>query len=100
MTTLTIDPQRLKTVRTARKLGRSKLAKLIGLTERQLTRLETASAGASVPEATMNRLAAALAIPALALTGDLPLIAEDLQPVQSLQPIEPAGHSSGCSCCG
>ncbi len=42
MTTLTIDPLRLKTVRKARKLGRPKLAKLVSLTERQLTKLETA----------------------------------------------------------
>ncbi len=41
MTTLTIDAARLKTVRKARKIGRPKLAKLVGLTERQLAKLET-----------------------------------------------------------
>lgn len=62
MTTLTIDPQRLKTVRKARKLGRPKLAKLVSLTERQLTKLETAKT-ATLPEPAAVRLAAALQIP-------------------------------------
>ncbi|WP_270727177.1 helix-turn-helix domain-containing protein [Shimia sp. Alg240-R146] len=79
MTTLSIDPQRLKTVRKARKLGRSKLAKMGGITERQLTKLETSKA-ASLPEPAASRLAAALQIPTQALTGELPLIEDDLQP--------------------
>ncbi|WP_422050975.1 helix-turn-helix domain-containing protein [Shimia sp.] len=90
MTELTIDPQRLKSVRKARKLGRPKLAKLTSLTERQLTKLETASKGAALPEATVIRIAGALGIPALALTGELPLIEDDLQP---------AAKTSSCSCC-
>ncbi len=49
MTTLTIDPQRLKTVRKARKLGRPKLAKLVSLTERQLTKLAIAKTGPCQP---------------------------------------------------
>ncbi|MBO9402723.1 helix-turn-helix transcriptional regulator [Shimia sp. R9_1] len=90
MTELTIDPQRLKSVRKARKLGRPKLAKLTSLTERQLTKLETASKGAALPETTVIRIAGALGIPALALTGELPLIEDDLQP---------AAKTSSCSCC-
>lgn len=91
MTELTIDPQRLKSVRKARKLGRPKLAKLTSLTERQLTKLETASKGAALPEATVIRIAGALGIPALALTGELPLIEDDL--------LQPVAKTSSCSCC-
>nr|WP_247738897.1 helix-turn-helix domain-containing protein [Shimia sp. R9_2] len=80
----------MKSVRKARKLGRPKLAKLTSLTERQLTKLETASNGAVLPEATVIRIAGALGIPALALTGELPLIEDDLQPV---------AKTSSCSCC-
>ncbi|MBO9475185.1 helix-turn-helix transcriptional regulator [Shimia sp. R10_1] len=94
MTALTLDPQRLKTVRKARKLGRPKLAKLVGLTERQLTKLETASNGAALPEATLIRIATALQIPAPALTGELPL-GED-----TLEPVQPISQGSSCSCCG
>ncbi|MBE1291004.1 MAG: XRE family transcriptional regulator [Rhodobacteraceae bacterium] len=79
MTTLTIDPQRIKTVRKARKLGRPKLAKLVSLTERQLTKLETVKT-ATLPEPAVLRLATALQIPTQALTGELPLIEDDLKP--------------------
>ncbi|MBO9477846.1 helix-turn-helix transcriptional regulator [Shimia sp. R11_0] len=94
MTVLTIDPQRLNTVRKARKIGRPKLAKLVGLTERQLTKLETASTSVTLPEATLIRIATVLQIPAPALTGELPLGEGNLEPVQ------PIAHSSSCSCCG
>ncbi|MCG7492694.1 helix-turn-helix transcriptional regulator [Thalassobius sp. Cn5-15] len=93
MTTLTIDPQRLKTLRKARKLGRPKLAKLVGMTERQITKLETAVAGpaTAMAEPAADRLAAALHIPTLVLTGELALIDEDLQQVQ---------NSCTSGCCG
>ncbi|MCP4821767.1 MAG: helix-turn-helix transcriptional regulator [Shimia sp.] len=91
MTTLTIDAARLKTVRKARKIGRPKLAKLVGLTERQLAKLETGTT-APLAEATLDRLSSALSIPVPALTGDLPLIGEDLQPAQK------STCTSGC--CG
>lgn len=81
MTVHTIDPERLKTLRKARKIGRPKLAKLSGLTERQLAKLEASSdRGAALPDAVLGRLSTALQIPALALTGELPLIDTDLQP--------------------
>ncbi len=87
MTTLTIDPQRLKTVRKARKLGRPKLVKLVSFTERQLIKLETAKT-ATLPAPAVLRLATELLIPTQALTGELPLIEEDLKP------------KSTCGCCG
>ncbi|MCF2904073.1 helix-turn-helix domain-containing protein [Octadecabacter sp. CECT 8868] len=81
MTSETILADRLKSVRKARKIGRPKLAKLSGLTERQLAKLETK--GAAVPEPVLSNLAEALHITPLALTGALPLIDEDLQPAAS-----------------
>ncbi|MGR3713635.1 MAG: helix-turn-helix domain-containing protein [Shimia sp.] len=82
MTALTLDSDRLKTVRKARKIGRPKLAKLTGLTERQLAKLE-GNGGTSVPEAAVTRLSEVLQIPVMALTGELALIDDDLKPAQS-----------------
>ncbi|MEM8570046.1 MAG: XRE family transcriptional regulator [Pseudomonadota bacterium] len=81
MTALVIDSEKLKTIRKARKLGRGRLAKLSGLTERQIARLEgsvplVGSGGAQAIE----RLSAALGVPPGALSGDLPLIDDDLEP--------------------
>jgi len=82
MTEVLIDPQRLKTVRKARKVGRAKLAKGTRLTERQLTKLETAKAPIAVSELALDRMAHVLQIPVQALTGELPLIEDDLKPVE------------------
>lgn len=90
MTDLSIDAARLKPLRTARKIGRPKLAKLVGLTERQLSKLEATKGAANLPEITVEKLSIALQVPTPALTGDLPLIEDDLQPAQK----------SSCSCCG
>ena len=79
MTTIAIMPDRLKTVRKARKIGRPKLAKMSGLSERQLARLETTK-GLGLPDDFLIRLADALHITPLALTGELDLIDEDLTP--------------------
>lgn len=43
MTENRLDPARLKTIRKARKIGRPKLARLAGMTERQIARLEGAA---------------------------------------------------------
>jgi transcriptional regulator with XRE-family HTH domain len=67
------------------------LAKLTGLTERQLTKIETTHA-TPIPEATVDRLAAALGVPAPTLTGHLALIEDDLQQEQK------SSCTSGC--CG
>ncbi|TCL09347.1 hypothetical protein BXY66_1392 [Shimia isoporae] len=92
MTALSIDASRLKTLRKARKIGRPKLAKLSGLTERQLAKLESSSGFTPLPEPTVAKLSAALQIPTPALTGELPLIDDDLQPAQK------STCTSGC--CG
>lgn len=87
-----IDTGRMKTVRKARKMTRAKLAKRAGLTERQVTKLETASpATAVLPEESIAKISAALEIPALALTGELDLDASDLE---QLIP-----KASSCGCC-
>lgn len=73
-------------------MGRSKLAKMTGVSERELTILERTKGGGVVPENTLFRLAEALNIPAPILTGDLDLDASDLGPVS------PTSCTSGC--CG
>lgn len=81
MTDLILDAENLKTVRKARKIGRPKLAKMVGLTERQIARLEgSGGAQANVSDAAMDRIAAALQVPLGTLTGHLDLIDGDLVP--------------------
>lgn len=93
MTAVVIDASTLKTVRKARKIGRPKLAKLAGLTERQIARLEGAgSSTGTLPSDTVLRLAGALQVPAETLTGDLALIDDDLVPASEKK------CTSGC--CG
>ena len=82
MTSNAILPDRLKTIRKARKIGRPNLAKLAGLTERQLAKLET-NTGLGLPGASLLRLADALNTTPLALTGELDLIDDDLKPASS-----------------
>ncbi|MBE1283829.1 MAG: helix-turn-helix domain-containing protein [Rhodobacteraceae bacterium] len=91
MTGIAIDATRLKTIRKARKIGRPKLAKLAGVSERQLAKLEGAN-GPLLSEAVLRRLSEALQIPLPTLTGEFPLIEEDLEPV--------AAQPKSCSCCG
>ena len=81
MSDMAISSERLKAVRKARKVSRSRLAKMTGLTERQVARLEGASpARGGLGAETAARLAAALQIPVEALAGELPLIEDDLVP--------------------
>lgn len=89
--TIAIDADRLKAVRKARKTGRPKLAKLAGITERQVAKIE-AKAVAAVSEGVLLRLSDALQVPAPALTGDFPLIQDDLEPM--------AAKTCRNGCCG
>ncbi|SNT75397.1 helix-turn-helix domain-containing protein [Paracoccus seriniphilus] len=88
---LTILPERVQELRRARGLGRSKLAKLSGLTERQVARLEGALPWKGELTADMaNRIAAALQVQPETLLGDQPLTEVDLAA---------APRTRSCSCC-
>jgi len=88
---LTIPPERVQELRRARGFTRSKLAKLSGLTERQVARLEGALPWkGELNSAVMLRVAAALQVQPETLLGDQPLNEFDLAT---------APKASGCSCC-
>lgn len=80
MTAIAIDPMRLKTIRKARKIGRPKLGKFAGLSERQMARVEGGAAGLSVAQ--LEIVADVLQVPAPVLTGDLPMAEDDLAPAE------------------
>ncbi|MEM8540112.1 MAG: helix-turn-helix transcriptional regulator [Pseudomonadota bacterium] len=80
MTTIVIDAAQFKTIRRARKIGRSKLAKLSGISERQVEKIENSDA-TPINEEAMHRISEALRVPVLVLTGQVPPIDEDLQPL-------------------
>ena len=80
MTAISYEPERLKLLRKARKIGRPKLAKLTGLTQRQLTRLETAPKADLMPVTTLHLIADALQVPEGVLTGDVEITDMDLMP--------------------
>lgn len=82
MTEISIDPSRIKTIRKARKIGRPKLAKLTGVTERQLAKIETSSA-ASLDISALQRLSAALDVPVPTLTGEFEIAQSDLSPASA-----------------
>lgn len=88
-----IDATILKTVRKARKLGRSRLAKLSGLTERQIAVLEggTKSSVQVSPQA-ITRVSEALNVPVGILTGEMELTESDLVPL--------ANSTCTSGCCG
>ncbi|UZD89954.1 helix-turn-helix domain-containing protein [Cognatishimia activa] len=93
MTTVQIQADKMKTVRKARKIGRPKLAKMTGMTERQIARLE--GNGAVMGDLSYDsalRISQALEIPVGALTGELALIDDDLKPASETK------CTSGC--CG
>lgn len=74
-----LDPDRLNSVRRARKLGRPKLAKLAGVTERQIARLEGSEPlSRELTHNLVARIAAALQIAPEVLTGEAPLTEADL----------------------
>lgn len=91
MTDTALLPERLKTIRKARKIGRTKLAKLSGLTERKLTKLET-SKGENLSTMSLKQLADVLQITPFVLTGELPLSEHDLQPAST--------QTCTSGCCG
>ncbi|WP_417250648.1 helix-turn-helix domain-containing protein [Celeribacter sp.] len=88
---LSIPPERIQELRRARGFGRTKLAKLSGLTERQVARLEGALPwkGELTSDMTL-RLAAALQVQPETLLGDEPLTELDMAAQQK---------TSSCSCC-
>ncbi|WP_341368373.1 helix-turn-helix transcriptional regulator [Yoonia sp. BS5-3] len=92
MADIAIDAPTLKTIRKARKLGRPRLARLAGLSERQLSRLEQAAAGAGMQTDTLSRLALALDVPEGVLTGAIPVTEADLTPL--------AASKCTSGCCG
>ena len=86
-----IQSDRIKTIRTGRKIGRPKLAKLLGLTERKLAKLETEKR-ATLPQAVVAKLSAVLDVPEATLTGEFTVTQNDVRPV------EKSTCTSGC--CG
>ena len=80
MSLFQIESSRIKTIRKGRKIGRPKLAKLVGVTERELAKMEQSTSGAIIEEDALFRFADALGVPAPILTGDLALEDSDLQP--------------------
>ncbi|MCG3269237.1 helix-turn-helix domain-containing protein [Yoonia sp. I 8.24] len=86
-----IDSERLKAIRKGRKIGRPKLAKLSGLTERKLAKIE-AETLSILPHSTVAKLSDALQVPEPTLTGDFPLTQEDLNPI--------AKSTCTSGCCG
>jgi transcriptional regulator with XRE-family HTH domain len=84
-----IKAGRLKEIRKARKIGRPKLAKEAGITERQLAKIET-SKTAKLSKSEVTRLSQVLQIPSMTLTGEFPVSAKDLQPIYKSQ------CTSGC----
>ena len=89
MLELEIKSERLKAVRKARKIGRPKLAKQVGITERQLFKIET-SETVMLTENAVSKLCQALQINIKTLTGELPMLEKDLRPLQKPQCV------SGC----
>jgi len=84
-----IKSERLKAVRKARKIGRPKLAKQVGITERQLFKIET-SETVMLTENAVSKLCQSLQINIKTLTGELPMLEKDLRPLQKPQCV------SGC----
>lgn len=86
-----IDSERLKAIRKGRKIGRPKLAKLSGMTERKLAKIEAENLSI-LPQSTVAKLSDALQVPEPTLTGDFPLTQEDLNPI--------AKSTCTSGCCG
>lgn len=76
MSEIAIEPDRLKTIRRARKIGRPKLGKLAGMSERQVARLEAGGLVLSVAQ--LERVAQALDVLPMVLTGELAVSEDDL----------------------
>ena len=81
MADLQIKTGQLKSIRVARKIGRPKLAKQVGISERQLAKIEK-SETAKLSSNTVSRLSEALQISTMTLTGEFPVSESDLQPIK------------------
>ena len=92
LTDQAIEALTLKTIRKARKLGRPRLVRLAGITERQLSKLESGQGGQNLQPTTISKLATALAVPQGVLAGDMPMTDDDLTPMATSK------CTSGC--CG
>ena len=86
-----IRSDRIKAIRKGRKIGRPKLAKLSGLTERRLAKIEAESMSV-LPTSTVVKLLDALQVSEPTLTGDFPLTQSDLSPL--------AKSKCTSGCCG
>jgi len=78
---LEIKTERLNVIRKARKIGRPKLAKQLGISERQLAKIET-SETAMLTDHAVSRLSQVLQIRSMTLTGEFSVMDADLQPIQ------------------
>lgn len=88
-----IDAATLKSVRKARKVSRPRLARLAGMSERQVARLEGAGPvmAAATPDVTL-RIAEALRVDPSALSGSVGVGDQDIQPMSQTT------CGSGCGC--
>jgi len=83
--TTDILAQRIKTIRKARKIGRSKLAKLSGVQERQLARIERGGMDdANLDMLQLEQISSALQVTHQTLIGESPLTDSDLKPMSAL----------------
>ncbi len=81
MDEIEIKTDQLKAIRIARKVGRPKLAKQLGITERQLAKIEKSDT-AILTTNIISRITKALQISSMTLTGEFPLIEKNLQPIK------------------
>ena len=88
---IAIKGAQLKAIRRARKIGRPKLAKLSGISERQISKIE-GMCSPLVSETLLNNFSGALQVPTTVLTGEEPPLDIDLDP------LEATTCTSGC--CG
>ena len=81
MAELQIKTGQLKSIRVARKIGRPKLAKQVGISERQLAKIQK-SETTKLSSNTVSRQSEALQISTMTLTGEFPVSESDLQPIK------------------
>ena len=81
MAELQIKTGQLKAIRVAQKIGRPKLSKQVGLTERKLAKIEK-SETAKLSFNTESRLSKALQISSMTLTGEFSVVESDLHPIE------------------
>ena len=81
MAELQIKTGQLKSIRVARKIGRPKLAKQVGISERQLAKIEK-SETAKLSSNKVSRLSEALQITTMTLTGEYAVSESDLEPIK------------------